>query len=137
VNELARASGVNLEFVPLDSGAVFNAGYKRVELWSALESLSEHGTVRVAGQDFQKIKKLRRILLSNEKVSFAVRNTTVKTFVSDLAALTGLSLRVTGGNPKSKVNVELPEATLDDIIAIVSEKTGTIIAEEIGAPGVR
>lgn len=137
VNELSRVSGVNLEFVPLDSTAVFNAGYKRAVLWDALESLSEHGALRVAGQDFQKIKRLRRILLSNEKISFAVRNTSVKTFVADLAALTGLSLRVTAGNPKSKVNVELSEATLDDIIAIVSEKTGTTIAEEIAAPGVR
>lgn len=137
VEELSRVSGVNLEFVPLNPNSVFNAGYKKAVLWGALESLSEYGTVRVAGQDFQRIKRLRRILVSNEKISFAVRDTSVKTFVADLAALTGLPLRVTAGNPKSMVNVELPEATLDDIIAVVSEKTGTIISEDIAGRGGR
>ncbi len=137
VDKLAGASGVDLEFVPFEPNAVFNSGYKNARLWGALDALSERGTLRVAVQDFQRLKRLRRILLSNEKISFAVRNTSVDTFVADMAALTGRPLRVIGGNPKASVYVELQEVTLGDILDIVSRETGTLIRDESAGHGVR
>jgi hypothetical protein len=124
VAELARLSGKDIAFAATTPNEVFNVGFKKATLWDALELLSEHGTVRVAGQDFEKLKRLRRILLYDEKVSYCVTNTRASTVVNELSALTGLPLRITEGSPMATVNVQLPEATLKDIINTVSERAG-------------
>jgi hypothetical protein len=90
--ELARVSGKDIAFSPTKPDMLFNAGFKRAALWDALKLLSEQGTVQVAGQDFEKLKRLRRSLLTGEEFSFCVKNTPVGTFVSDIAGLTGLPL---------------------------------------------
>lgn len=133
--ELARVSGKELTFSPTKPDMVFNAGFKKATLWDALGLLSDHGTVRVAGQDFEKLKRLRRTLLSGERISFCVKNTPVNTFVNDIASLTGLRLRIIAGRPTATVNVELQDASLSDILNTVSEQTGTKIIDEGGDPG--
>lgn len=130
VAELARTSGTELTFSPTKPDMVFNAGFKRATLWDALGLLSDHGNVRVAGQDFEKLKRLRRTLLSGERISFCVKNTPVNTFVNDIASLTGLRLRIIAGRSTTTVNVELQDASLSDILNSVSDQTGTKIMEE-------
>jgi hypothetical protein len=130
VTELAHTSGKDITFTPTIPNMRFNAGFKRATLWDALRLLSDQGTVQVAGQDFEKLKRLRRSLLTGEKFSFCVTNTPVNTFVNDLAGLTGLSLRITAGRPTATVNVKLQEVALSDMIRAVSEQTGTKIIEE-------
>lgn len=130
VTEVARASGKELSFSPARPGEVFNVGFKRAPLWDAFELLSEKGTVQVAGQDFERLKRLRRILVSGEKLNLCVKNTPVGTFINDMTALTGLPLRITGGSPMATVSVQLQGATLDEMITAVSEQTGTRIIEE-------
>lgn len=68
--------------------------------------------------------------MSGEKISFGVKNTTVNTFVNDIASLTGLPLRITAGRPMASANLELQDATLNDILIAVSEQTGTTITEQ-------
>jgi hypothetical protein len=130
VAELARTSGKDITFSPTTPDMVFNAGFKRATLWDALKLLSDQGAVQVAGQDFEKLKRLRRSLLTGEKFSFCVTNTPVNTFVEDVAGLTGLPLRITRGRPTATVNVKLQDVTLSDMINAVSEQTGTKIIEE-------
>jgi hypothetical protein len=130
VDELARISGKDLAFSPTKPETIFNVGFNRAALWDALELLSEHGTVQIAGQDFEKLKRLRRILLSDERISFCVKNTPVNTLVNEMASLTGLSLRIAAGSPKATVNVQLRDVNLNEILAKVSEQTGTKIIEE-------
>jgi hypothetical protein len=132
VAELARISGKEIAFNATRPGEVFNVGFKRVTLWEALELLSDHGTVRIAGQDFEKLKRLRRILLYDERISYCVKNTPASTAVNELSTLTGLPLRITAGSPMATVNVQLKDATLRDIIEAVSEKSGIKITE-VGA----
>lgn len=130
VTELSRISGKELAFTPRRPDAVFNVGFKKATLWDALKLLSDQGTVQVAGQNFEQLKSLRRLLLSGEKISFGVNNTPVNMFVNDLSSLTGLKLSITGGSRRATVNVQLQDATLNDILAAVSEQTGTKIIEE-------
>ncbi|MDT5270820.1 MAG: hypothetical protein QOH49_3006 [Acidobacteriota bacterium] len=129
VDELARASGKEINFTPKVPETPFNVGFKRAPLWEALKLLSEQGTVQVAGQDFEKLRRLRRSLLGGEKFSFCVKNTSVNTFVNDLAGLTGLPLRVTSGRPTATINLQLQDVGLTEMIAAVSEQTGTRIIE--------
>jgi len=129
VDKLARLSGKGIEFSPTNPDAVFTVGFSKATLWDALKVLSDHGTVRIEGQDFEEIKRLRRSLLSGERISFSV-TTTVNAFVNDMVGLTGLPLRITAGRPMAKANVKLNNASIGDIIAAVSTQTGTKIIDE-------
>lgn len=130
LNELADISGKDIALSHTNPDTVFNLDYKRAALWNVLEHLSERGTVQVGGRDFEKLKRLRRVLLSDEKTSLCVKNTPVSTFVTDLASLTGLPLRVAAGSQMAMVNVQLSGVTLKDILVKVSEQTGTKITDE-------
>lgn len=130
VAKLASISGRDLAFSPTIPDAVFNADYKKAALWDVLEMLSNRGKVEIAGKDFEKLKRLRRALLSDARISICVGNTPVRTFVSDMAGLTGLPLRISTGRPMAIVNVKLQNVTLNEILAKVSEQTGTKIVEE-------
>jgi len=130
VAALARISGKDIEFSPAKPDAVFNTGWKRATLWDVLDMLSDQGTVRITGKDFEKFKRLRRVLLSDTKISLCVRNTPVSTFVIDMASLTGLPFRITDGRPMAVVNLQLQHVSLDDILVKVSEQTGTTIIQE-------
>lgn len=130
VARLARISGKDINFSPRKPNTPFNVGFKRATFWDALRVLSEQGTVQVAGQDFEKIERLRRSLLNGEKFSFCVKNTPVRTFVNDLAGLTGLPLRLAAGRPTALVNVQLQDVALQDMLIAVSAQTDTKIIEE-------
>ena len=130
VTELARFSGRTLAFSPTKPNTTFNVGFKRALLWDALESLSDRGSLYVAGQDFERFRSLRKLLLSNEKISFGVKNTPVNTFVNDMAGLTGLRLRITAGNPTATISMQLEDVTFDDILLKASEQTGAKIVEQ-------
>jgi hypothetical protein len=129
VASLARVSGRDIAFSPTKPDAVFNADYKKALLWDVFDMLSERGTVQIAGKDFEKLKRLRKALLSGMKISLCVGKTPVSTFVNDMASLTGLSLRIASGKPMAVVNIKLQEVSLDEILAKVSEQTGTKIVE--------
>lgn len=127
IAELARIGGRDLAFSPLRPGKVFNMDAKGATLWDILMTLSDRGTVRVGGQDFEMFKKLRSNLRSGKKVSMSVRQTSVSTFVSDMAALTGLHLQITGGSPTAEVDLQLEDVTLDETLSAVLEQTGVTI----------
>jgi len=111
------------------SDVIYNLGFQKAPLWNALEFLSDRGTVRFGGKDFESLRRLRKTLLADKRLNFAVNDTPVNTFVNDLAGLTGLNLRIASGSPMALVNVDLRDATLDEIITKVSEQTGTKIVE--------
>lgn len=127
VAELSRLSGKEIVFTPTKPDGLFNAGAKRAVLWDALKMLARNGTVLVGGTDFEKLRKLRKSLLSGERMNFAVTNTPLNVFVSDLTGLTGTTYRITSGKPLATTNVQLQNATLNEIIAAVADQTGTKI----------
>lgn len=129
VAELARRSGKEIAFSPAKPSMVFNVGFKRATLWDALKLLSEQGTLRIDGQDFENLKRLRSSLLSDEKFSFCVKNTPVNTFINDLIGLTGLPLRISSGSPKATINIKLENVTLSEILTAVANQTGTEITQ--------
>lgn len=131
---LAKISGKEITFstTPTDRArpdTLLNAGLKKAPLWDGLQLLADRGTVRVGGKDFESYIRLRQALLSGERFNFGIKNTPVNTFVTDISGLTGLSLRITSGKSMAIANVEINEATLDEIIAKVSEQTGAKIVE--------
>lgn len=128
--KLANASGKDLTFSSAKPDTLFNLDFKRAALWDVLEILSGRGTVRIQGQNFEKFKSLRRILLSGERISLCVQNTPVNIFISDLANLTGQPIHLAGGSTKAIVTVKLRDVNLQDILAKVSEQTGTRILDQ-------
>ena len=131
-SKLAEISGQDISFSPAraedpKSQVISNLEFKKAPLWKALALLSDRGTVRIAGKDFESLRRLRKALLAGKRVNFGVNNTPVNVFVTDLAGLTGLPLRIVSGSPMAIANVELREATLQEIIKKVGEETGTTI----------
>jgi len=132
VAQLAQISGRDITFSTSRnntqrSDTITNLGFKKAPLWSALEFLSDRGTVRIGGKDFDSLRRLRKALLAGERVNFGIRNTPVNTFVTDLTGLTGLPFRITSGRQMALTNVELSQANLTEIVNKVSEQTGTRI----------
>lgn len=132
VAEVSRVGGKPIEFSGAKPNEVFNVGFKKATVWDALELLSEHGTVYVGGQDFERLKSLRRVLLYDEQITYCVKDTPVSTAVEDLSALSGLPLRIVKGSPTATVNLRLVNVTLKEIISGMAAQTGTRIAEAGG-----
>lgn len=133
-SKLAKISGKEITFVttagdPAKPDEIITVGLKRAPLWEGLQFLADRGTIRVNGKDFESYIRLRQALLSGQRFNFGVKNTPVNTFVTDVAGLTGLPLRITSGRPMSIANLELNDVTLDEFISRVSEQTGTRIGE--------
>ena len=132
VTQLARISGKDISFTmsrPKNQGpeTIANLGFKKAPLWNALEFLSDQGTVRIEGKDFESLRRLRKSLVSGERINFGIKNTPVNTLVTDLVGLTGLPCHITSGGQMALANVELPQANLDEIITKVSAQTATRI----------
>jgi hypothetical protein len=130
ITELAHISGKELVFSPDKPDVIFNTESKQAILWDVLDMLSQRGKVEIAGQDFDRLKRLRRILLSGERFSVSVHDTSVSTFVNDLTGLTGLSFRIVQGRPLATMNVNLHNLTLTEILDKVYEQTSVRIIEE-------
>ncbi len=135
---LAQSTGQDISFTRTKSDQaagdiMFSVGFRKTPLWDALQFLADRGTVRIGGRDFESIRRLRKALLSGERLNFGVSNTPVNTFVTDFEGITGLPFRVSSGNPMTVANVELPEATMDEIINEVSRRTGTKIVQRSDA----
>jgi hypothetical protein len=132
VAESSRVSGRYITFSAKRPDKVVKVSLKKATVWEALELLSKHGTVLVDGQNFEKLKSLRKILLYDQKISYCVKDLRVGTMVNELSTLTGLPLRITEGDPTATVNICLQEVTLWDIISDASAQSGVKIVE-VGA----
>ena len=137
LDAVSKVSGEEITFSPSKHDTPFNLDVKRAPLWGVLDFLSTRGSVKIAGQDFERLKLLRRSFLSGEKTAFAVHNTPVYTFVSDMAGLSGQSIHVISGNTRTLVNIELRDVNFKEILAQVSEQTGAkiVVDEEDGSDG--
>lgn len=130
VSELARISRRDITFVPAQQNTVFNIETKSVAFWDLLDELSERGAVQIDGQNFERLKRLRKILRGGERVSLCVGHTPLATFVDDAASITGLPIRIVGGPRSVTLNIRLRSVTLKEILSRVSEVTGTEITDE-------
>jgi hypothetical protein len=129
VAALTRIGRKRLEFTPTEPNALLNISFKRATLWSGLEYLSDRGILQVEGKDFESLRKLRKVLLSGERTPFTVKNTPVGKFVNDMSFVTGLPLRIVSGSPNARVNMELRNATLSEILKKAANQTGVKIKE--------
>lgn len=103
---------------------------ERLHLWDVLSMLSDRGAIQIQEYDFEQLRRLRKRLLSDEKLSLSVQNTPLNIFVNDMAALTGLPLRIANGNPLATLTIKLSDVTLNDILIKASLQTRTKIVEE-------
>jgi hypothetical protein len=130
VTDLSRLTGKDITFTADKPDSVFNADSKKAALWDVLSMLSDRGAIQIQGYDFEQLRRLRKRLLSDEKLSLSVQNTPLNIFVNDMAALTGLPLRIANGNPLATLTIKLSDVTLNDILIKASQKTRTKIVEE-------
>ena len=129
VRALRSVSDKNLEFSPAEPESRVDVAFRNAPLWDALEFLAARGTLRVDANDFDSLRKQRKLLLSGGKTSFIFKNKPLKTFIEDMTFLTGLHLRVASGNNDAVVSIDLRNVTLRQILNAVSRQTGARIKE--------
>jgi hypothetical protein len=126
--ELARITKQEVMFVPDKPGQKLSLDAKRSRLWDVLETLSEAGKLRVGGEDFSKFQTIRNALVSDEKMKVCIHNASVQSVVEEFAAMSGLPIHITSGDPTTLVTLTVKGVTLQDALAQVSSQTGVEIA---------
>jgi len=126
--ELSRLTGAEVVFLPSKPDATFSIDTKGASLWDVLEILSDSGKVEIAGEDFSKLRAMRKALVSGEKMTVCIHRTSVQRLATELAYLSGLPVHVASGDKMKLVNFSIKAAALDDIIARVTEQTGAEIS---------
>lgn len=130
VRWLKRRSGKDLEFTPTSNDSSLSVGFQEATLWDVFAFLADRGTLRIAGLDFESLREKRKVLLSGGRTSLNIRNTSLLSFVKDLAFLTGLPFKLVRGQPNIKLNMQLKDKTLQEIVRIVSKQTRATIKEK-------
>ena len=128
--ELARITGREVVFQPSVPDDTFSLDIKNAPLWDVLEILSASGQMRIGGEDFAKLKAIRKALVGGEKMAVCIRSASVQQVVNEFANLSGLRLRITSGDAEAIVNLSVKEVTLEDVLAKVSEQTGVQITKQ-------
>jgi hypothetical protein len=127
-----------LEFIPKkgEEDLKFDLDLKEDSLWRLLDYLSKHGTVKVKGTDFEKIKQLRDYMTRGQ-LSIKLNQVTVKYAAAELSFLTGEALRVRRADAKKRVTLSVENATLHDVLQRIREKTGVeVSSRETAHPAV-
>ena len=127
-SELTRVTGRKIEFKPYQATRRFDFYYDDAELWVILNHLSGFGALKLDGTDFEKLKRIRRALVGNEKMSVCLSEASVKDVTAYLSFLSGVPLSVASGDDAARVTVSLKQATLSEIIDGVSARAGVRIA---------
>jgi hypothetical protein len=118
--ELSRITGQQVVFSPTNPSEPINLDVKRAALWDVLEALSASGKIEVGGEDFSKLQRIRRALVSDERMSICVHNASVQRVVAEFASLSGLRIRVTAGDPRTMVTLSATDTTLKEFLGQLS-----------------
>lgn len=132
--ELTRVTDRKIEFTPRRASERFNFDFRNVELWNVLSYLSDFGTVKLDGTDFEQLKKIRRGLAGNQKMSVCIREASVRELASTLSFLSGVPLSVNSGGDNPRITASLKGVTLSEIIASISDRAGVEIVKAGDAP---
>lgn len=127
-SELARITGQSVVFTPSTPDDSINLDVKRARLWDVLELLSASGKIEIGGDDFAKLQRIRKALVSGERMSVCIHNTTVQRAVNEFASLSGLPIRVTSGDPKAVVSLTLKEVNLEEALTQMAGQAGVEIS---------
>lgn len=123
--ELASATGKEVEFLPYNSSQRFNFVLIDHPLWELLLQLSQSGTLKIGGMDFEDLKKIHDMLVSGRKVSMCIHGASVESVASHLSFLSGIQLSIVSGDAARRFSATFKEATFDEIIIGISERTGS------------
>lgn len=127
-SELARITGQPVVFTPFRVDETINLDVKRAKLWDLLEMLSASGKIEIAGDDFVKLQSIRKALVTGEKISVCIHNTTIQRIVSEFMSLSGLPIRTKSGDHKTVVSLSVKDVTLEEVLAQLSRQSGVEIS---------
>jgi hypothetical protein len=95
---------------------------KDEDLFNALKYLDRRGKVKFDGIDFLEIQSLRRQIKDGKKISsITFTGVSARDAVSRLAFISGKRLRIQKGDSQQNVSVSMKDATLNEILARISE----------------
>jgi hypothetical protein len=127
-SELSHITGQSVVFTPFKADDAISFDVKRAALWDVLEILSASGKIEIAGEDFSKLQRVRKALVTGEKMSFCVHNASVERTIAEFASLSGMPIRATSGDPKTIVTLSVKDVTFEEVLAQLSSQTGVEIS---------
>jgi hypothetical protein len=121
--QLSSQTHQRIEFIPdrRNQTALYDLELNNDDLFNALKYLYKRGKVRFNGLDFLELQKLRKQLKDGKKISVKFVGIPAKDAVSRLAFVSGKRLRIQQGDPEQNISVMMQDATLNQIIARISE----------------
>jgi hypothetical protein len=119
----------DIEFIPYkeQEGRRFDLDLKNDSLWRLFDYLSRYGTVKVRGTDFEKKIKPLRDYMTTGQLSIKLNRVTAEYAAAELSFLTGESLQVRQSDAKKRITISVENATLQDVLQHIREKTGVEI----------
>lgn len=125
---LGKAFGKTVTFTPFKKDK-FSFDYNAddsVNYWDILEYLAQNGELKINRGDYQMWKKIRQIATS-QKVSFCTGNASLGSLVGELSFFAGKKYKIVGGNPASKINIDIKGLNLDGIVEALQRHYQIII----------
>lgn len=122
--ELARVTRSEVKFSPTIPGDTFTLDVTDEPLWNVLETLSARGRVWIGDEDFATLQYTRQLLLRGDRISVCISGVTAKQMASELEYLTGLDIKVTSGDPNTRVYLTSKTLSLYEIVEQASASTG-------------
>jgi len=120
---LSAQTRQRIEFIPdtRNRTARYDLELNNDDLFNALKYLYKRGKVKFNGLEFPELQKLRRQLKGGKKISVKFDRIPAKDAVSRLAFVSGKRLHIQQGDPEQNISVTMQDATLNQIIARISE----------------
>ncbi len=121
--QLSAQTRQRIEFIPdtRNRTARYDLELNNDDLFNALKYLYKRGKVKFNGLEFPELQKLRRQLKGGKKISVKFDRIPAKDAVSRLAFVSGKRLHIQQGDPEQNISVTMQDATLNQIIARISE----------------
>ncbi len=123
-DELSRIAGKRIVVLPMKADEAINVDIKNASLWDVLESFSMRGVVTIEGEDFSKLRSVRKALAGGGEISVCIKGASLGRVVGLLSGLSGQPLRVTWGDEKALVVLAAKGLVLERVISRLSSETG-------------
>ncbi len=127
---LTRALGKNITFVSSGKGRL---NYPEVRAgsshWDILEFLSTRGELKISGHDIDFWRGVRGTLLNGGQFTICFGESSVGRILDHVVFISGKDLRITSGDPQTRIMGPIIGNSLEEILANLS-KSGQVTIEE-------
>ena len=136
---LSKKTGHKIEFKPFArmKEGPFVVNIQNDDMWAAMEGLYDRGVLTVDGVEWEKYRNLRQAAQADGRLSVSFNDILLDDALSHLTFLTGSKFTTGPAGAEKVVSVSMEEATVEEIIARLSEQTGVRVERSLKSASAR